>query len=63
MDNITKIETENTGGGSMVDIITLWNGKVIVISEDYVAAYQSKEAFYESSNLDNTAGFIGGTSY
>jgi hypothetical protein len=63
MDNITKIETENTGGGCMVDILTLWNGKVIVISEDYVAAYQSKEAFYESSNLDNTAGFIGGASY
>jgi uncharacterized protein YlzI (FlbEa/FlbD family) len=63
MDNITKIETENTGGGSMVDIITLWNGKVIVISEDYAAVYQSKEAFYESSNLDNTAGFIGGASY
>ena len=63
MDNITKIETENTGGGCMVDILTLWNGKVIVISEDYVGIYQSKEAFYESSNLDNSTGFVGGTSY
>ncbi len=63
MDNITKIETENTGGGCMVDIITLWNGKVIVISEDYTGVYQSKEAFYESANLDTTTGFIGGASY
>jgi hypothetical protein len=63
MDNITKIETENTGGGTMVDILTLWNGKVIVVSEDYVGVYKSKEAFYESSNLDTVDGIVGGASY
>jgi hypothetical protein len=48
MDNITKIETENTGGGCMVDILTLWNGQVIVVNDECIGVYSSKDDFYNS---------------
>ena len=43
MSEIISIETENTGGGCMVDLITLKNGKVLAISCDYIGLYDSIE--------------------
>jgi hypothetical protein len=51
MDNITQIEIENTGGGCMVDIITLWNGRVIVISDESIGVYPSKDDFYNDNEV------------
>ena len=36
MFHITKQETYNTGGGCMVDILHLSNGKVLCVSDEYV---------------------------
>jgi hypothetical protein len=63
MDNIKKIETENTGGGTMVDILTLWNGRVIVVSDEYVGVYTSKEDFYNSVVDDDESKMLGGSWY
>jgi len=62
MDNITKIETQNTGGGCMVDIITLHCGRVLVINEDHVCMYENEDAFYASSEGD-VSGYVAGFQY
>ena len=51
--NIMRIETENSGGGNMLDFIYLTNGQVLVISEDYLGHYASKEAFYDAKDQYN----------
>jgi hypothetical protein len=53
--NVVSIETENSGGGNMLDFITLLNGKVLVISDEYVGLYASKSAFYDGE--DQITGF------
>ena len=45
--NIVSVETENSGGSCMLDFITLRNGQVLVINDEYVGLYESKRAFYE----------------
>jgi len=59
MDNITKIETENTGGGTMVDILTLWNGRVIVVNDECIGVYPSKEDFYNAVVDDDESKLLG----
>lgn len=51
--NIVSIETENSGGGNMLDFIQLRDGKVLVISDEYAGLYTSKEAFYEGADQLN----------
>lgn len=51
--NIVSIETENSGGGNMLDFIQLRDGKVLVISDEYAGLYTSKEAFYECADQLN----------
>jgi hypothetical protein len=41
MHHITKQESWNTGGGCMVDVLTLSNGKVLCLSDEYVGLYNS----------------------
>lgn len=53
--NVVSIETENSGGGNMLDFITLRNGYVLVISDEYVGLYASKNAFYAAE--DQLGGF------
>ena len=48
---IISIETKNTGGGCMVDFITLKNGKVLCISCDYVGLYESIEDVFGEEDL------------
>lgn len=40
-----EVETENTGGGCMVDSIVLSNGYTITLNEDEFAVYKDKEDF------------------
>ena len=51
--NIVSVETENSGGGNMLDFIQLLNGNVLVISDEYAGLYTSKEAFYEGADQLN----------
>ena len=53
--NFKFIESENSGGGNWVDFIHLLNGTVLVLSDEYVGQYASKEAFYEAQ--DQLGGF------
>ena len=39
MENIQKIETIDTGGGMMVDLVTLKDGKVVGIGDDFIILY------------------------
>jgi hypothetical protein len=50
---INKVETVNTGGGCLVDIITLWDGRVIGLNDECAVLYDSIEAFWDggSNNL------------
>jgi len=49
--HIMSIETENSGGGCWLDFVTLSNGSVLVVNDEYA----SKEAFYNSTT--STKGF------
>jgi hypothetical protein len=40
--HIVSAEVENMGGGFLVDILTMADGKVVVISDEYVGMYESK---------------------
>jgi len=51
--HIVSSEVENMGGGCMVVILTMADGKVVVISDDYVGMYESKEAFFDSADQLN----------
>lgn len=51
--NIKSTETANMGGGCMVDILTLNDGRVIVISDEYLGMYESKDAFFDSADQLN----------
>jgi len=53
--NFKFIESENSGGGNWIDFIHLLNGTVLVLSDEYVGQYASKEAFYEAQ--DQLGGF------
>lgn len=53
--NVKLIETENSGGGNMLTFVTLTNDQVLVISDEYVGLYASKNAFYDGE--DQITGF------
>jgi hypothetical protein len=46
---IDKVETENTGGGSMVDFVILKDGRVLGINDEYVCLYASMDDFYAAT--------------
>lgn len=43
---VKKVWTENTGGGCMVDMIELEDGRVIGINDECLVVYPSYDAFY-----------------
>lgn len=43
---VTKIETVSSGGGCMVDLITLSDGRVIGINDEAVGLYDTEEKFW-----------------
>lgn len=46
MEYIIKTETLNTGGNCMVDALTLHDGRVILISDEYIGLYESLDSFF-----------------
>jgi hypothetical protein len=49
--NVARIETVDTGGGELADIITLLSGVAIVVTTDCMVAYmKGKDAFYAAMN-------------
>ena len=57
MKHIEKLETWNTGGGCMVDIIYLPNGKVLALSDEYVGLYNSPEDMLDDDGTKSINGF------
>lgn len=43
---VVKLETVNTGGGCLVDLITLSNGMVLGVNEECVCLYPNEAAFW-----------------
>lgn len=50
-----RMESVNTGGGCMADLIHLRDGKVIGISDECVAVYFNEEAFWNGDGCEGTA--------
>lgn len=44
---IKSFSSENTGGGCMVDLVELPDGRVVGISDECIALYPSLDAMYE----------------
>lgn len=57
MTYITKEETYDTGGNCMVDVLTLSNGKVVCISDEYVGLYNSVDDMLEDDGTKCLNGF------
>lgn len=49
MTFVDRVETWQTGGGVMVDIIHLKDGRILGINDELVVLYQDEDAFYESN--------------
>lgn len=47
---VEKIETMDTGGMTIVDFITLKDGKVVCVSDEYIGLYKDIDSFYESES-------------
>lgn len=47
MKFVESVYTENTGGGCLVDIVTLQDGRIIGISEECIVLYPSIDAFFD----------------
>jgi len=47
-----KVETQNTGGNVMVDLVFLKSGKIIGITDDSIALYESLEDWENSDVTD-----------
>jgi len=54
---ITKEEIYDTGGNGMVDVLTLSNGKVVCISDEYVGLYNSVNDMLEDDGTKCLNGF------
>jgi len=50
---INNIETYNSGGNVMIDAITLKDGRYIVISDEVMCIYGSKEDFENGECVEN----------
>lgn len=42
LEHIKSIESWDSGGGQLLDILTLKDGRVLVVSEDAVVLYESR---------------------
>lgn len=57
MRHIEKTETYNTGGGCLVDVLTLSNGQVLCVSDEYVGLYNSINDMLEDDGTKSIYGF------
>lgn len=44
LEHIENTTTWDSGGGQVLDLLTLKDGRVLVVSEDAVVLYESQEA-------------------
>jgi hypothetical protein len=47
---VVDVETENTGGGCMVDLIKLDNGLTVAVSDEFVGLYRDADDIWEGGN-------------
>lgn len=46
--HVREVETQDTGGGCVVDVLTLVDGRVLVIADDAIALYASMAHWQQS---------------
>lgn len=52
---IKQVETYNSGGGCMIDLITLKDGEVIACSDEAVCVFKNMDAYHENDgDLEKT---------
>ena len=44
LEHVTEASTWNSGGGQVLDLLTLKDGRVLVVSDDAVVLYESLAA-------------------
>lgn len=47
---IQQVQSENTGGGNMVDFVILKDGRVLGIDTHYVCLYDSMDDFWNATS-------------
>ena len=52
LENIIEVSSWDSGGGQILDILTLKDGRVLVISEDSVVLYASIEDLETGDAID-----------
>ncbi len=52
LEHIKEISTWNSGGGVMLDLITLKDGRVLVVSDDVVVLYENMEEVTDGEAKD-----------
>tara|TARA_R110000822_G_scaffold113444_2_gene244545 strand:+ start:917 stop:1129 length:213 start_codon:yes stop_codon:yes gene_type:complete len=57
MEFITQTNSYNTGGGCMVDVLTLEDGRVLCVTDDYVGLYHSVNDMLEDDGTKCIKGF------
>ena len=46
LSQIKNVETWDVGGGLQVDVLTMPNGQILVVSDDYVGLYENADKFF-----------------
>lgn len=58
LEHIAGVSTWNSGGGQLLDLITLRDGRVLVISEDAVVLYKNMAEVEEGAAEERPTIFL-----
>lgn len=57
MNYIVNTESINTGGGCMVDVLTLEDGRVIIVNDEYIGLFKDIDSFLTDDGTKCQNGF------
>jgi len=58
LEHIADISTWDSGGGILLDVITLKDGRILAISEEVVILYSSLEELEADDSIEKQAIFL-----
>lgn len=58
LENIVDISTWDSGGGVLIDLITLKDGRILAVSAEVVVLYDSLEALETGESTEGQAIFL-----
>ena len=58
LENITEVGTWDSGGGQVLDLLTLKDGRVLVVSDESVVLYTSMEDLEEGEAKERPTIFL-----